>query len=100
MTKIASHIPPLIHLCNMYNILVLVDKSNFTLFFKVACNAYLSAVRKLAGYSSYISSKYLNNSQIFELTIMYPFEYTNHDIDLNYLFKKNYKPFLYASNLH
>ena len=43
---------------------------------------------------------YFKGYQIHQLTIMYRFEHTNHDIILNFLFQSLYKLFLRARNLH
>ena len=43
---------------------------------------------------------YLESSQIHQLTIMYRFEHTNHDILLNSLFQNLHKLFLCTHNLH
>ena len=43
---------------------------------------------------------YFETSQIHQLTIMYHFEHTNHDIILQFLFQNLYKIFWRARNLH
>ena len=43
---------------------------------------------------------YFESSQIHQLTVMYHFEHTNHDILLNFLFENLYKLFLHAPNQH
>ena len=43
---------------------------------------------------------YFETSQIHQLTIMYHFEHTNHDIILHFLFQNLYKIFWRARNLH
>ena len=43
---------------------------------------------------------YFLSSQIHQLTIMYRFEHTNHDILIYFLFQNIYKLFLHARNLH
>ena len=43
---------------------------------------------------------YFKRSRMFQITIMYYFKYTNHDILLNCLVQNFYKLFLRARNLH
>ena len=40
-----------------------------------------------------VSGTYFESFQIHQLTIMYCFEHTNHDITLNFLFRNLYKLF-------
>ena len=61
------------------NILISVKRSNFTMvFFYIYANS--GAGRNFAGSSLYISRNILLSCQILRLTIMYEYEYKNHDI--------------------
>ena len=87
--------PPLIPFSTINNISISIKRSNFTLvIFKAACHADLGAERKC------IEDTYFKSSKIHRLTKMYCFEHTNHDTILSFLFKKLYKIFLPARNLH
>ena len=63
------------------NISISVKSNNFTLaFFKAGCHAYPGVEKILQHQAHLFQDKYFESSQIYQLTIIYHFEHTNHDI--------------------
>ena len=85
---IAWHIPPLIPFFTINNISISVIRSNFTLI--------LVQYENEQGQVHIFKDTYLGSCQIHQLTIMYHFEQTNHDINLNFLFLKFYRLFFWV----
>ena len=110
-----SHCAYTIVICSVFNIMLrflyfiksrMYWQFNFTLvFFKAVCHANLRAKRSFAGSSLYILKHIflrhiVESSQRHQLTIMYRFEHTNHDVLLNLLFQNLYKLFWRVHNLY
>ena len=72
----------------MNNISISVKRSSFTfVFFKAACHTNPGAGKTYIFQAHIFQDTYFESSQIHQLTIMYHFEHTNHDILLNLLFQ-------------
>ena len=77
-----------------------VKRSNFTLiFFTAVCHDNPVAAKKEQAKIYIFQDTCFEISQIHQIIIMYRFEYTNHSILLNCLFKYLHKFFFHACNL-
>ena len=91
---------PLIPFSTINNMSASVKRSNITLvFLKLLAMVNLELKFFLQDQAPIFQDIYFNSSQIYQLTIMYRFEHTNHVL-LNFLFQNLYNLFLRARNLH
>ena len=98
---IVWHLPPPIPFYNINNISVSVKRSNFTLaFIKATCHTNPGGEKNEQDQKHISQDKYFKSLKMHQLTIMYHFEYINHDNPLKYLFQNLYKLFLCDCNLH